>query len=80
MFGLGRFRRRRPETRVAAIRPPVRRSEPTPPPPPPPQPQATSRVRLIMADGSERLLPDDPEIAARAQYLVNAILKPPPPA
>jgi hypothetical protein len=33
-----------------------------------------------MADGSERLLPDDPEIAARAQYLVNAILKPPPPA
>jgi hypothetical protein len=33
-----------------------------------------------MSDGSENALPDDPELAARAEYLVNGILKPPPPA
>jgi len=63
----------------------------TPPPPPPPsldpaavppsfRPTGTARVRLIMSDGSENALPDDPELAARAEYLVNGILKPPPPA
>jgi hypothetical protein len=77
VFGLGRFRRRRPLPRGAAL--PVRRTSLAPPPPPPPA-QRHSRIRLIMADGSERALPDDPELSKRADYLVNAILKPPPPA
>jgi hypothetical protein len=33
-----------------------------------------------MTDGSERPLPEDPELVKRADYLVNAILKPLPPA
>jgi len=59
-----------------------------PPPPPPPAGGSTAatgargaaRVKLVLADGTESTLPEDPELSARADYLVNGILKPPPPA
>lgn len=63
-----------------------------PPPPPPPvdlpsaapirPPAAATRqqVKLIMADGSETGLPADPELTARAEYLVKSMLPPRPPA
>lgn len=68
---------------------------PMPPPPPPATPQAAaamqidgaptglmtpSRVKLILADGSESALPTDPELTARADYLVKSMLPPRPPA
>lgn len=37
------------------------------------------QVRLMMADGSIEDLPADPEIAARASYLVRSMLSPAPP-
>ena len=64
---------------------------PMPPPPPPvlplqapPQaaparPSSGPQVKLILADGSESQLPADPELAARAEYLVKSMLPPRPP-
>lgn len=36
-------------------------------------------VRLVMADGTVQSLPADPELEARAAYLVRSMLSPPPP-
>ena len=38
------------------------------------------QVKLILADGSESPLPEDPELAARADYLMKSMLPPRPPA
>ena len=40
----------------------------------------SSRVKLILEDGSESALPADPDLAARADYLVKSMLPPRPPA
>ena len=68
---------------------------PMPPPPPPPgaasigpeptapvaaTPQGPPQVKLLLADGTESALSDDPEFAARANYLVKSMLPPRPPA
>ena len=70
-------------------------SYPPMPPPPPPAPDAVipavpafetppapagPQVKLILADGSESALPEDAELAARAEYLVKSMLPPRPPA
>ena len=70
-------------------------SYPPMPPPPPPVPAAIipaapavrapsvpagPQVKLILADGSESALPEDPELAARAEYLMRSMLPPRPPA
>lgn len=82
MFGLKKlFGRREP---VIETRPTEGHRSRSIPPPPPPRPSLSARggarVRLILADGSAQVLPHDPELAARADYLVNGLLKPPPPA
>lgn len=66
-----------------------------PPPPPPPAattlaptstplreaaaPRARPAMRLMMADGTLQDLPYDPEVEARAEYLIKSMLPPPPP-
>lgn len=55
-----------------------------PPPPPPPLVGETltpgpPRVRLMMEDGTVEGLPTDPEVEARAAYLVRSMLPPAPP-
>lgn len=39
-----------------------------------------ARIKLILADGSESSLSADPDISARAAYLVKSMLPPRPPA
>ncbi len=39
-----------------------------------------ARIKLMLADGSESSLPADPELSARAAYLVKSMLPPRPPA
>lgn len=36
-------------------------------------------MRLMMTDGTLQDLPADPELAARATYLINSMLPPAPP-
>jgi hypothetical protein len=36
-------------------------------------------MRLMMTDGTLQDLPYDPEVAARAEYLIKSMLPPPPP-
>ncbi len=40
---------------------------------------ANPQVKLILADGTESTLLSDPELAARADYLVKSMLPPRPP-
>ena len=93
MSFLGRWRRRPPAPVLDP--PGYRRSVPLPPPPTqpaeqteqfaqvPPQPVESApsgpAVRLVMADGTVQSLPADPELEARAAYLVKSMLSPPPP-
>ncbi len=70
--------------------PPMPPPPPATPPLPPSAPKTAAEVRptapgrrqvkLILADGSESALPADPDLAARADYLVKSMLPPRPPA
>jgi hypothetical protein len=83
---------RRKQRPVAVVDPPGYRRSPGVIPPPPaadpyapmtdiPAPAAKTgpAVRLMMADGTVESLPADPELEARAAYLVRSMLSPPPP-
>jgi hypothetical protein len=50
-----------------------------PAPPPAPAHAGSPSVRLMMADGTVEELPQDPDLAARANYLARSMLSPPPP-
>jgi hypothetical protein len=58
-----------------------------PPPPPPisttqhdlPSVAGAPTMRLMLADGSIQDLPGDPELTARAEYLIKSMLPPAPP-
>ncbi len=79
MFGF--LRRRRPQPRHAV-------SVSVPPPTPPrhpaisatPPPLRRSRMKVLLTDGSEAPIPDDPELERRIAYLAHQILPPPPPS
>lgn len=72
------------QPRVRAIAPPPPPPPATPPGPPPPPPPAVpapgTRVSLVMSDGTVEPLPVDADLAARAAYLAQSVLSPPPPA
>ena len=86
----GRFRRSRSQP-PSFIDPPGYRLS-TPPAPPPPAgsvvdasvaaaPTAPGKpsMRLMMADGTVQEMPADPEMEARAEYLIRSMLPPAPP-
>jgi hypothetical protein len=84
----GRWRERgRP---APVLDPPGYRLPPRPAPPPPaalsedraPAPftgPSAPSMKLGLADGSMQDLPPDPELAARAEYLIKSMLPPAPP-
>ena len=83
-----RFLRRRKKPSPPVLDPPGYLGAVRVGPPPPPPPLMVPRVdanplkpgmKLMMSDGTMQDLPDDPELAARAQYLIKSMLPPAPP-
>jgi hypothetical protein len=80
---LGRwFTRSKP---VPVLDPPGYRLAHSSAPPPPPLTEAPGRgpvkpsMKLMLSDGTMQEMPADPELAARAEYLIKSMLPPAPP-
>jgi hypothetical protein len=69
-----------PSARPDATAPQVAVPQPAPPPPPPPppsplEPAAPGGIRLVLEDGTVQEVPADPEMAERARYLAENLIR-----